>query len=358
MLFRSGKTTLAAQVASEHDTVTRFDLEDPRDLARLEDPSFALRPLTGLVILDEIQRRPDLFPLLRVLADREPLPARFLILGSASPHLLRQSSETLAGRIEFHRVDGFELSEVGDLDRRWLRGGLPRPYLADSDEDSMELRAQFVTTFLERDLPQLGIGVAAPTMRRFWTMLAHWHGQLWNGAELGRSLGVSAKTVRAYLDHLANTFVVRQLQPWHANLKKRQVKSPRLYITDSGLLHALLDLGTREALLRSPKCGASFEGFAMRTVLAHLGARESEAWFWRTHDGAELDLLVQRAPRRVGFEFKLTDAPRRTRSMARAIEDLELDELVIVHAGEDSHGLSAQIRAVALSRISEEIAPL
>ena len=264
----------------------------------------------------------------------------------------------MAGRIEFHRLDGFELGEVDDLDRRWLRGGLPRSYLAATDADSMELRTQFVSTFLERDLPQLGIGVAAVTMRRFWTMLAHWHGQLWNGAELGRSLGVSAVTVRKYLDHLTSTFVVRQLQPWHANLKKRQVKSPRIFISDSGLLHALLGLGTNDALRGSPKCGASFEGFGIRTVLAHLGARESEVTFWRTHEGLELDLLVQRAPRKIGFEFKLTDAPIRTRSMLRAIEDLELDELVVVHAGEHCFPLHPRIRAVGLTRLGDEVEPL
>jgi predicted AAA+ superfamily ATPase len=357
-----GKTTLARQVASRwsNGPVTRFDLEDPRDLAILEEPSLALRELKGLVILDEIQRRPDLFPLLRVLADRRRPATRFLILGSASPELLRQSSESLAGRIQYFELSGFDLSELGPkhLDRLWLRGGFPRSYLARSDAESAEWRRGFVRTFLERDLPDLGVRIPAPTLRRFWTMLSHYHGQVWNASEFARSFGVGDTTVRRYLDLLTATFVMRQLQPWHANLRKRQVKSPKLYFTDSGLLHSMLQLETRRDLLNHPRLGASWEGFALDAVLSHSGARAQESYFWATHGGAELDLLLVRGRRKLGFEFKRTDTPRRTRSMHTAIADLELDHLYVIHAGERSFALDRGITAVPLVRLLDDIPTL
>ncbi|RMF87701.1 MAG: ATP-binding protein [Nitrospirae bacterium] len=354
-----GKTTLAGQIAArwQRGPVTRFDLEDPRDLAALEEPSLALRPLKGLVVLDEIQRRPDLFPLLRVLVDRRRPATRFLVLGSASPDLLRQSSETLAGRIQYFELRGFSLAEVGErhLERLWLRGGFPRAYLARSDRESAEWRRGFVRTFLERDVPQLGIRIGAQTLQRFWAMLAHYHGQVWNASEFARSFGVSDTTVRRYLDLLTATFLVRQLRPWVANLGKRQVKSPKIYFTDSGLLHTLLQVDTLRDLLAHPRLGASWEGFALAAVIDHTGARPEECHFWRTHTGAELDLLLVRGRRLLGFEFKRTDAPRRTPSMARAVEDLGLGHLYLVHAGDRTFRLGPRITAVPLSRLRAEV---
>lgn len=345
-----GKTTLARLVAGDSET-TWFDLEDPQAMRRLENPKLALSPLTGLVVIDEVQRQPELFPLLRVLADREPSPARFLILGSASPFLLRLTSESLAGRVEFIELGGFDLLEVGSAEqsRLWLRGGFPRSFLARNERDSSAWRDSFIATFLERDLPQLGIGVAAPTMRRFWTMLAHYHGQTWNGAELGRAFGVSAKTVRAYLDVLTATFVVRQVQPWFENLAKRQVKAPKVYLRDSGLLHALLGTNTRDELLSHPKVGASWEGFALEQVLR----RESgDPYFWATHAGAEVDLVLMRRAQRCGYEFKFADAPRLTRSMTVALHDLALDQLWVVYPGDHSYPLAERITAVGLGQLA------
>jgi len=354
-----GKTTLAKQIADEwaKGPTTHFDLEDPADLARLEEPSLLLRGLDGLVVMDEIQRRPDLFPLLRVLADRPRPATRFLLLGSASPELLRQSSETLAGRIQFFPLSGFNLSEVGTAraEQLWIRGGFPRSFLARSDRQSAEWRRGFVSTFLERDIPQLGIRVPAATLRRFWAMLAHAHGQIWNASEFARSFGVGESTVRRYLDLLAATFVVRQLPPWHENLGKRQVKSPKIYFTDSGLLHTLLQVETRESLLAHPRLGASWEGFALQAAIAHLGARPEECFFWATHGGAELDLLVVRGKRRLGFEFKRTDTPRMTPSIRSALSDLRLDVLYVVHAGEHSFSLGERVRAVPIGRMLDEI---
>lgn len=353
-----GKSTLARQLAATWDGPTeRFDLETPRDLARLAEPMLALEPLQGLVVLDEIQRRPELFPVLRALCDREPVRTRFLVLGSASPSLLRQSSETLAGRIQFMELGGFALDEVsGDAIRRlWLRGGFPRSFLAADDEASFEWRADFVSTFLERDLPQLGIGTPAPTMRRFWTMLAHWHGQTWNGSELGRAFGVAHTTVRRYLDHLEAALVVRVLLPWHENLSKRQVKAPKVFVGDSGLLHALLGLRDHADLEGHPKVGASWEGFALAQIVARLGARPEECFWWGTHTGAELDLLVVRGRRRLGFEFKRTDAPRITPSMRTALDALRLERIDVVHAGQDTFPLSDRVRAVSAGRIFRDL---
>jgi len=333
-----GKTTMARQLAAQwHGPVRHYDLEDPEDQARLAEPSFVLRPLTGLVVLDEIQIRPDLFPLLRVLADRENAPARFLILGSAAPELMRHAAETLAGRVAFHELEGLALDEVGEtvlLDDRWLRGGFPRSLLTRSLSGSREWREAFVRTYLERDLPQLGITLPALTLRRFWTMLAHYHGQTWNGSELSRALGVSDKTVSRYLDILEGTYMAFRLAPWHTNMGKREVKAPKVYLTDTGILHTLLGVGAHDALLAHPKCGASWEGFMIREIIRHTGARRNEAFFWGVHTGAELDLLIQRDGRRLGFEFKLTRSPKVTSSMRSASEVLGLEKLYVVCHGE------------------------
>jgi predicted AAA+ superfamily ATPase len=353
-----GKTTLARQVADAVAApATRFDLEDPRDQARLTDPMLALEGLRGLVVLDEVQLYPSLFPILRVLADRPGRPASFLVLGSASPELLQQSSETLAGRIVYHELTGFHMDEVGadHLDRLWLRGGLPRSFLASSEPESLEWREAFVRTFLERDMAQLGFRMPALTLRRFWTMLSHCHGQIWNASELARSFGVSDTTVRRYLDALASALVVRLLPPWHQNLTKRQVRSPKVYVADSGLLHTLLGIENADQLLAHPKAGASWEGFAIAEILRRLGVAPDRCWFWATHASAELDLMVKHGSRRLGFEIKRTSAPKVTPSMRIAMNDLRLDELIVVHAGRDTFPLSPGIRAVPLARIWDEL---
>jgi len=356
-----GKTTLARQFAERvRGPVSHFDLEHPADLARLAVPLITLEELEGWVVLDEIQRVPELFPLLRVLVDRPGSKTRFLVLGSASPELLRQSSETLAGRIAYHRLRGFALDEVGDehFNTRWLRGGFPRSMLADGDAESSIWRHQFVQSFLERDLPQLGIRTPATTLHRFWSMLAHYHAQTWNGAELARAFGVSQSSVRRYLDLLTDSLVLRQLQPWHENLSKRQVRSPKVYVDDCGLLHSLLGIETRQDLLRHPKVGASWEGFLIGQLLEHLRARRQESYFWGTHGGAELDLLIIHRGRRLGFEIKRTAAPRITPSMRSALADLKLDQLDVIHAGKETFPLAERVRAVAAGRLLEEIEPL
>jgi len=346
-----GKTTLALQVGgAARGPVHRFDLEDERDLERLERPMEALEPLRGLVVLDEVQRRPDLFPSLRVLADRPGRPARFLVLGSASPGLLRQASESLAGRVSYHELVGFGLEETGvaSLDRLWLRGGFPLSYLARTDAASLLWRRELIRSFLERDLPFLGPPTGPGTLRRFWTMLAHLHGQVWNSSEMARNFGVSDKTVRGYLDFLASTFMVRLLQPWHENLAKRQVKSPKVYFRDTGLLHRLLGIRTREELLDHPRVGASWEGFAMEEVLRALRADPEDCHFWGTHAGAELDLLVVRGRERLGFEFKRTRSPGLTPSMRTALSDLRLQRLLVVHSGTDRYHLGQRVEAMPL----------
>jgi predicted AAA+ superfamily ATPase len=342
-----GKTTLARRLAADRSS-HYFDLEHPADLARLDEPFTALSRLKGLIVIDEVQRRPDLFPTLRVLLDRKPLPARILVLGSASPDLLRQASESLAGRIAFVEMGGFTLTEVGAarLDRLWGRGGFPRSFLARSQRDSVSWRRDFVQTFLERDLPQLGVRVPSLTMRRFWTMLAHYSGGLWNSSEVGRSLGEAHTTVRRHLDTLAGALVVRILQPWHANLGKRQVKAPKVYIRDTGLLHQLLGIENDEQLAAHPKLGASWEGFVIEQILA--ATRSTDAYFWRTATGAELDLLLIHKGRRIGVEVKYSDAPRLGSSMATAMQDLELDRLLVVYPGEKTYDLGAAIQAMPL----------
>ena len=354
-----GKTTLARQVAKGYKGMAqRLDLENPADLNRLmEDPVLVLDEMRGLVVLDEVQRRPDLFPVLRVLADRRPRPARFLVLGSASPDLIRQSSESLAGRINYYSLGGLGLDEVGrQLNRRWLRGGFPEVWLARSNAAAFLWLESFVRTFLERDLPQLGVRVPAPAMRRFWTMLGHWHGQVWRSSEFARSFGVADTTVRRYLDILTGALVVRQLQPWHANIAKRQVKAPKVYLRDSGLLHALLGINDARVLNSHPKSGASWEGFMLEAIIDALGLQDDQAHFWATHNGAELDLVVPRGAKLVGIEIKRTTAPKITRSMRIALDDLNLAELIIVHAGKNSHRLADRVRTVAAGRLHTDLA--
>lgn len=351
---QAGKTTLAHQIAQAHPT-TIFDLENPVATRRLAEPSTTLEPLTGLVIIDEVQRQPELFPLLRVLADRRPLPARFLILGSASPWLVRGVSESLAGRVSFVDVHGFDLREVGAKSMRqlWWRGGFPLAFLAESDEDTRRWQEDFLRTLLERDLPQLGITTPAATMRRFWNMIAHFHGQVWNAADLARSLGAAEPTARRYLDTLTSMFLVRQLQPWFENLGKRQVKAPKVYVRDTGLLHALLGLPSFASLEGHPKLGASWEGFALEQVLRLTGDRE--AYFWATHAGAELDLLVNWRGKRWGFEFKYSDAPAMTKSMHVALEDLKVERIFAVYPGKDAYPMHEKVEALPLVQLHKRM---
>jgi len=346
-----GKTTLARMLGADEPDCTFFDLELPLDLRRLSAPQRALEGLRGLVVIDEIQRMPGLFEILRVLLDRPEQPARFLTLGSASPDLVKGVSESLAGRVGFLDLAGFDLRETGSdaQDRLWGRGGFPRAYLAPDDAASFDWREGFIRTFLERDIPQLGITVPAETLRRFWTMIAHYHGQVWNASEFARSLGANEGTTRRYLDILAGAYMVRVLPPWFENLSKRQVKAPKIYVRDSGLLHALLHLHSADDLLAHPKLGASWEGFAMEQVMAAFGTRE--AYFWATHGGAELDLMLIIHGRRYGFEFKVGDAPGTSRSMHIALADLGLEHLWIVYPGSEGYELDKRISVLPLREI-------
>ena len=356
-----GKTTLARLIIEKtKGPSSYFDLENPEDLARVADPMLALKELGGLVVIDEIQRQPNLFRILRVLADRPKSATHFLVLGSASPDLLRQSAETLAGRIFYHELGGFSVEEVGVDNhlQRWLRGGFPRSYLARTHAESEEWRQGFVRTFLERDLPQLGITIRSTTLRRFWTMLANYHGQIWNASEFARSFGVADTTVRNYLDLMTSALVIRQISPWYENISKRQVKAPKIYIADSGVLHTLLGLRTLKDLEGHPKVGASWEGFVLEQVIRHLAARVDECFFWATHGGAELDLLVVRGQRRMGFEIKRTTSPQITPSMRYALSDLHLQSINLIHAGETTFPMDQKIRAVAFRRLLQDIKPL
>ena len=346
-----GKTTLARELLSP-DSINYFDLEDPTSVARLEEPMTALGPLAGLVVIDEIQRRPDLFPVLRVLVDRRPNPARFLILGSASGDLLRQGSESLAGRVERITIGGFTLGEVGSdaMDMLWLRGGFPRSFLPRDERDSIAWREQFVQTLLERDLPQWGVRVPATALRRFWTILAHYHGQTWNAADAARTLGAAESTVRRYLDLLTDAFMVRQLQPYHANLKKRQVKSPKVYLRDSGVLHRLLGLDSAKQLLTHPKLGASWEGFAIEQVLA--SEPHDQTYFWATHQGAEIDLVLQRGDKLLGVECKRADAPKVTPSIRAALVDLGLARIAVVYPGTKRYPIAEDVEAVPVADLA------
>jgi hypothetical protein len=342
-----GKTTLARELAKTGRS-TYFDLEDPADLSRLAEPMLALEPLKGLIVIDEVQRRPELFPVLRVLADRRPRSARFLVLGSASPELLQQASESLAGRVRFVEIGGFSLAEVGVEHWRklWLRGGFPRSFLARSNAESLRWRSDFVRTFLERDLAMLGVRVPAITMRRFWSMLAHYAGNVWNGSEIGRSLGEAHTTVRRHLDTLAAALVVRVLEPWHENLGKRQVKAPKVYVRDTGLLHALLGLPDFTVLEGHPKLGASWESFVMEQILTRVPARG--AYYWRTQAGAELDLLYAIKGQRIGVEVKY-GPPVMTKSMHTALADLRLARIYVVYPGVERYPLYPQVEAMSLA---------
>ena len=350
---QSGKTTLAREFVDE-ESVNYFDLEDPVSLTRLDEPMTALGSLQGLIVIDEIQRRPDLFPVLRVLVDRKSFNGQFLILGSASGDLLRQSSETLAGRMETLHLRGFSLQELGTdaQQKHWLRGGFPLSYLARSEADSLAWRKSFIQTLLERDFPQWGIHTAATTLWRFWTMLAHYHGQTWNAAEFARSMDVSESTTRRYLDLLSDAFMVRQLQPWYVNMRKRQVKSPKIYIQDSGLLHQLLGISSERDLLTHPKIGASWEGYVIEEVLSAL--QPDDAWFWATHQGAEIDLVLRKNGQMIGVECKRSDAPRMTPSIRTALLDLNLDRVIVVYPGNKRFSLSEQVVAVPLKDFASD----
>ncbi|MFA7280849.1 MAG: ATP-binding protein [Sterolibacterium sp.] len=352
-----GKTTLARAIAaSQTRPVHHFDLEDPRTEARFASPMLALENLTGLVVLDEIQRHPELFPVLRVLADRPGTPARFLILGSASPDLMQHSAESLAGRIVYHELPGLDLAETGaaSMDSLWQRGGFPKSFLAASDPASLRWRKEFIRSYLERDIPALGFRLPPATLRRFWSMLAHYHGQTWNGSELARVFGVTERTVRHYLDILAATFMVRILPPWHENLGKRQVKAPKIYLADSGILHSLLEIANPQELGNHPKIGASWECFALHQVVRRMNVGWDACHYWKLHSGAELDLFVHSGGRRLGFEFKFTDTPRATPSMHSALEHLHLDGLYVVHAGLDRFVLDRRIAALPLADVGNE----
>ncbi len=349
-----GKTTLA-RMLMEKQEATYFDLESVPDQRRLENPELVLGDLEGLVILDEIQLNPDLFSVLRVLVDRPSNKARYLILGSASPDIIKNASESLAGRVEFIELSGFDLDEIGvkNWEDLWLRGGFPNSYLADSEEDSLAWREGFIRTFLERDIPQFGINIPSATMRRFWTMLAHYHGQTWNASQIGRSMGLTHKTTRSYLDILTSTFMVRQLQPWYVNLGKRQVKSPKVYFRDSGLLHSLLEITDNHSLLGHPKVGASWEGFVIEQVLQLV--RPSQAYFWATHNGAEVDLLFSNQGKNYGVEVKLNEAPKITASMHTALSELNLEHLWVIYPGKEAYPAHEQISVLPISQIDPNL---
>ena len=348
-----GKTTLARALATRPDAY--FDLEDPLDLARLEAPRQTLGALEGLVVIDEIQRRPDLFPLLRVLADREGTPARFLILGSASLDLVKGVSESLAGRVGFVDQGGFDATEVGvdRLTTLWLRGGFPESFLSESDEASLHWRQQFIRTFLTRDIPQLGITIPSEQLRRFWLMVAHYHGQLWNASEIAGSLGVNYKTAQHYLDILTGSFMIRSLPSWTENLGKRVRKAPKIYLRDSGLFHALQGIRSLPELQSHPKLGASWEGLALEHVLRVFRVEPGEAFHWGTHGGAELDLMLVRGGQRWGFELKYADAPRTTKSMRAALADLKLERLFVIYPGEKDYVLDDRIHVLALPNVED-----
>lgn len=349
---QSGKSTLASQLVSKERLTHWFDLENSADRAALENPELALGPLRGMVVIDEIQRRPELFSALRPLADRPGVPARFLILGSASPDIVRGVSQTLAGRVGFFDLQGFNLSETGfqALETLWIRGGFPRSFLADDEAASFRWRENFTRTFLEQDIPLLGIRTPSETLRRFWTMLSHYHGQVWNGSELARAIGSSENMAKHYLDLLCGTYVARKLQPWHTNLGKRELKAPKVYIRDSGILHKLLGVRSRQELIFHPKAGASWEGFGIEQVLAIYG--NHDAYFWGTHNGAELDLLLFRNGKSWGLEFKLSDSPKMTKSLHVALEDLKLEKAWIVYPGTKKYSLHEKVDVIPMERLA------
>jgi predicted AAA+ superfamily ATPase len=356
-----GKTTLAkALIKRQKSPVFFFDLENPEDLAQLQDPMFALKDKKGLVVIDEIQRKPNIFNILRVLVDRQKTPARFLILGSASPSLLQQSSQSLAGRIIYYQLSGLSIEEVGKnfFNKLWLRGGFPRSFLTKKISDSIIWRRGFIQTFLEKDLPQFGITIRSATLHRFWKMLAHYHGQIWNASEFGRSFGVADTTVRNYLDILSSALVVRQLLPFQANIAKRQVKSPKIYIIDSGLAHTLLNINTMPDLKSHPKVGASWEGIIINEIITLTESFPDECFYWATHSGAELDLLIVRGRNKIGYEIKLTTSPKVTPSMRSALVNLNLKQLKVIHAGDKSYSLAPKIEAISYKDLASKIHPI
>ncbi|MBS0622596.1 MAG: ATP-binding protein [Verrucomicrobia bacterium] len=356
-----GKTTLSRLYIQEdhlEKTSHFFDLEDPTDLAILENPKTALAPLEGLIVLDEIQRMPNLFPLLRVLVDQPDSRQRFLILGSASRELIRQSSETLAGRIASIELTPFSIQEVDYSEELWMRGGFPNSYLASSAEASFYWRKQYISTFLERDIPNLGLRIAPVALRRFWLMLTHCHGQAFNASELGRSLGIADTTVRHYLDILTGTFMIRQLLPWYENLSKRQVKKPKIYFRDSGIYHALCEIPDKKTLLHHPKLGASWEGFAVEEVIRLYGAAPEECFYWGIHGQSELDLFMIKEGKRLGFEFKYCDAPKLTPSMKMALELLHLDSLTVIYPGDKDYVLAPNVQVKALRLLHSNSRPV
>lgn len=352
-----GKTTVARGLAADRSGAY-FDLEEPLSLARLAQPMTVLSEIKGLIVIDEVQRQPELFPILRVLADRRPARAKFLILGSASPELIRNAPETLAGRVAFIEMGGFDLGEVETAGQQklWLRGGFPRSFLARSDAESFRWREDFIRTFLERDIPQLGIRIPAAALRRLWMMLAHYSGQVLNASEIGRSLGEAHTTVKRHLDLLCGALVVRQLQPWFENVGKRQVKAPKVYVRDSGILHALLGVPSHGVLQGHPKVGASWEGFVIEEAVRIAGERH--AYYWATQAGAEMDLLLMLRGKRYGVEVKYADAPRLSRSMTMALSDLRLDRMWIVYPGDQRYRLDERVEAISLSGLREELARL
>ena len=343
-----GKTTLAKTFQPDHV----YDLENPRDFALLDNPQLSLEKLEGLIMIDEIQRKAELFPLLRYLVDNNP-KQRYLILGSASSSLRQQSGESLAGRIGYHYLTGLNLAETGEgsVEGLWLRGGFPRSFLTETDSQSMTWRTNFISTFLEKDLSVLGINVPATTMYRFWVMLSHYHGQTINYSELGRSFGINDKTAKLYLSILEDTFMVRQLMPWHANVGKRLVKSPKIYLRDSGIFHALQSINTMQELRTNPKIGASWEGFALEELVSILGKRDSEVFFYAAHSGVEIDLYWQDKGKKMGAKFKYLDAPKTTKSMHQAIADLELDELWVIYPGDRKYQLTEKIWVLPLAEV-------
>ncbi len=342
---QSGKTTLAREFA-DIDSPNYFDLEDPSDLIALENSKGVLAALKGLIVIDEIQQKPDLFSVLRVLLDRKPLPAKFLILGSASPEILRKSSESLAGRLELIEIGGFSAAEVGvkNFSKLWLKGGFPLSYLAKSNKDSFIWRKNFIKTFLERDMRQHGIDVPSVMLHRYWFMIANSHGKIWNSAPIAASLGVSEPTVRKYLDIITGTFMIRRLQPWHENIKKRQVKSPKIYLRDSGILHSFLGLRNESELLRHQLCGASWEGFVIEQVIRIFDI--DYPYFWATHQGAEIDLVFHRGGKMYGVEVKRTDLPKVTLSMKIALKDLNLERIFVIYPGKKAYSIHEKIDVV------------
>lgn len=345
-----GKTVLANQMTLDH----YFDLENPRDSARLENPQLALEDLEGLIVIDEIQRLPDIFQLIRYLVDSNS-KQKYLILGSASKDLIRQSSESLAGRIAYHRLGGFTLSDIEkkSLQKLWLRGGFPRSYLAKSYDESFLWLENYIGTFLERDIPQLGISIPARTLRKFWVMISHYHSQVLNHSEIGRSFGISDMTVKKYINILEGTFMIRVLQPWYINTKKRLIKRPKIYIRDSGIFHSLMSIGNKKQLFSHNKLGASWEGFALECISRSLNKRDEELYFWQTHAGAELDLFWQHKGKNWGIEFKYSDAPRKTKSMEIALKDLVLAHLWIIYPGKKYYKLDKKLSVIPLSGIKD-----